>query len=81
MRFEINNKNEIYDYCKDVCNKAKNMYNVANYYIRNTATALTKEANNISLTSNELEVITTVREMIKENNNKSSKRKDKEKHN
>lgn len=79
MRFEINNKNEIYDYCKDVCNKAKNMYNVANYYIRNTATALTKEANNISLTSNELEVITTVREMIKENNNKSSKRKDKEK--
>ena len=75
IRFEVNKKHDLYAYCNDMCNKVKRMYNVGNYYIRNTATALTKESEGKPLTTNEQEVLKNVRDMIDKNNKTSKKSK------
>lgn len=74
VRYEINENHEMYDYCRLVCNRFKNMYNVANFYIRNVMTGIKKPLN--ELTSNEKEVLDTVRHYL-ELNNVSMNRKSK----
>lgn len=66
VRYEINESNEIYGYCKLVCSRFKNMYNVSNYYIRNVMTGIKKPVQ--ELTSNEKEVLDTVRYYLEVNN-------------
>ena len=66
VRYEINENHEMYDYCRLVCSRFKNMYNVANYYIRNVMTGIKKPLK--ELTSNEKEVLNTVRHYLELNN-------------
>ena len=61
---------ELFPYCADITNKAKNMFNVANYYIRNTMTGLSKSSE--QLTDNEREVLAAVSDGVDAVNAKSS---------
>ena len=69
-KINIKRDHELFAYCEDITNKAKNMYNVANYYIRNTMTALSKDPKD--LTENEQSVLNEVIQRITEFNSKSS---------
>lgn len=66
VRYEISETHEMYGYCKLVCSRFKNMYNVANFYIRNVMTGIKKPLK--ELTSNEKEVLDTVRHYLELNN-------------
>lgn len=59
----IKENDPFFAFCDDITNKAKNMFNVANFYIRNTMTGLKKDE--ASLTANETEVLNVVSESIK----------------
>lgn len=71
VRYEIN---EMYGYCKLVCSRFKNMYNVSNYYIRNVMTGIKKPVQ--EFTVNEKEVLDIVKKYL-ELNNVSMNRKSK----
>lgn len=42
-QFRIKNTHPLFNYCDDICFKSKNLYNVANFYIRQTFSGLRKE--------------------------------------
>lgn len=65
-RYLIKEDNPMHAYCGTVCRQFKNMYNVANYYIRNTMTGMKKETSLLS--DNEKEVISIVNGSIARNN-------------
>ena len=65
----IKPKHSLFEFCETVTNVSKNMYNVANFYIRNTMTGLSKEAN--QRTSNETEVLRIVQDGINAHNEKA----------
>ncbi len=66
VKYEINEDHEMYGYCKLVCSRFKNMYNVSNYYIRNVMSGIKKPVQ--ELTSNEKEVLDTVKYYLELNN-------------
>ena len=65
----IKPKHSLFEFCETVTNVSKNMYNVANFYIRNTMTGLSKETN--QRTSNETEVLGIVQDGINTHNEKA----------
>ena len=58
-----------FEFCSDITNKAKNMFNVSNFYIRNTMTGIKKDDKEI--TDNEKEVLDIVSEAIAAANKKN----------
>lgn len=66
VRYEINEDHEMYGYCRLVCSRFKNMYNISNYYIRNVMTGIKKPVK--ELTSNEKDALDTVRYYLEVNN-------------
>jgi putative transposase len=52
-KIQIHPDHELFDYCDSLCFKAKNLYNITNYYIRQVYTALKKETRN----ENQLQVL------------------------
>ncbi|MFJ7729641.1 RNA-guided endonuclease InsQ/TnpB family protein [Neobacillus sp. NPDC097160] len=52
-KIQIHPEHKLFDYCDSLCFKAKNLYNITNYYIRQVYTALRKEIRN----ENQLQVL------------------------
>ena len=52
-KIQIHPDHELFEYCDSLCFKAKNLYNITNYYIRQVYTALKKEKRN----ENQLQVL------------------------
>jgi putative transposase len=52
-KIQIHPDHELFHYCDSLCFKAKNLYNITNYYIRQVYTALKKETRN----ENQLQVL------------------------
>jgi putative transposase len=52
-KIQIHPNHELFHYCDSLCFKAKNLYNITNYYIRQVYTALKKETRN----ENQLQVL------------------------
>ncbi|WP_066306900.1 RNA-guided endonuclease TnpB family protein [Bacillus sp. FJAT-29814] len=52
-KIHIHPEHELFGYCDSLCFKAKNLYNITNYYIRQVYTALKKEIKN----ENQLQVL------------------------
>ncbi|EKN69207.1 transposase, family protein [Neobacillus bataviensis LMG 21833] len=52
-KIQIHPQHELFNYCDLLCFKAKNLYNITNYYIRQVYTALRKEIKN----ENQLQVL------------------------
>jgi len=73
-KINIKPKHPLFEFCDTATNAAKNMYNVANFYIRNTMTGLSKEPD--KRTSNEQEVLRIVWDGIRAHNEKALKRQD-----
>jgi putative transposase len=71
-KININPENALFEFCDTITNVSKNMYNVANFYIRNTMTGLSKEAAN--RTTNEAEVLRIVQDGINAHNEKALKK-------
>ena len=69
----VKRSDELFDYCADITGKAKNMYNVANFYIRNTMTGLSKPFE--KLTENEREVLSAVSDGVDKANTKSGNKR------
>lgn len=67
----------LFHYCDDITAKAKNMFNVANYYIRNTMTGISKPK--AMRTKNEREVLDIVESMIRKANSHNADRTAKKK--
>jgi putative transposase len=55
-KIQIHPDHELFDYCDSLCFKAKNLYNITNYYIRQVYTALKKETKN----ENQLQVLSDI---------------------
>ncbi|MBT2737874.1 RNA-guided endonuclease TnpB family protein [Bacillus sp. ISL-7] len=55
-KIQIQPGHELFDYCDSLCFKAKNLYNITNYYIRQVYTALKKETRN----ENQLQLLTDI---------------------
>lgn len=45
-KIQIHPEHELFEYCDSLCFKAKNLYNITNYYIRQVYTSLRKEIRN-----------------------------------
>ena len=71
-KINIKPKHGLFEFCDIVTNVSKNMYNVANFYIRNAMTGLSKETN--QRTSNETEVLRIVQDGINAHNEKALKK-------
>jgi len=71
-KINIKPKRPLFEFCEKATNAAKNMYNVANFYIRNTMTGLSKETD--KRTSNEKEVLQIVWDGIHAHNEKALKK-------
>ena len=71
-KINIKPKHPLFEFCDTATQMTKNMYNVANFYIRNTMTGLAKEAG--KRTSNENEVLQIVQEGIHTHNEKALKK-------
>ncbi|WML41568.1 transposase [Neobacillus sp. OS1-2] len=56
-KIQIHPHHELFDYCDSLCFKAKNLYNITNYYIRQVYTALRKEIIN----ENQLQVLSDIK--------------------
>lgn len=65
-QFRIKKSNPLFDYCDEMCFKAKNLYNIANFYIRQSYSGLRKEPG--SRHQNETDVINTINGSIEELN-------------
>ena len=52
-KIQIHPHHDLFEYCDNLCFKAKNLYNITNYYIRQVYTALKKEKRN----ENQLQVL------------------------
>ncbi|WP_144553941.1 RNA-guided endonuclease TnpB family protein [Bacillus sp. X1(2014)] len=63
-KIQIQPKHELFDYCDSLCFKAKNLYNITNYYIRQVYTALKKETKN----ENQLQVLTDIKDHLPQMN-------------
>ncbi|PGY09752.1 hypothetical protein [Bacillus sp. AFS031507] len=63
-KIQIHPEHELFDYCDSLCFKAKNLYNITNYYIRQVYTALKKETRN----ENQLQVLTDIQVHLPEMN-------------
>ena len=71
-KINIKPKHPLFEFCDTATQMTKNMYNVANFYIRNSMTGLAKEAD--KRTSNENEVLQIVQEGIHTHNEKALKK-------
>lgn len=60
--FRISKKNDLFTYCDEMCYKAKNLYNVSHYYIRQCHSGLKKDK--ACRHENEKEVINLIQEVI-----------------
>lgn len=56
-KIQIHPDHELFDYCDSLCFKAKNLYSITNYYIRQVYTALKKETRN----ENQLQVLRDIK--------------------
>lgn len=74
VKINIKPKHKLFGYCEAATTAAKNMYNVANFYIRNTMTGLSKDPE--KLTDNEKEVLQIVHDSILAHNEKAAKRRE-----
>ncbi|WP_051633536.1 RNA-guided endonuclease InsQ/TnpB family protein [Bacillus sp. UNC41MFS5] len=63
-KIQIHLEHKLFDYCDSLCFKAKNLYNVTNYYIRQVYTALKKETRN----ENQLQVLTDIQDFLPQMN-------------
>ncbi|MDR7238538.1 RNA-guided endonuclease InsQ/TnpB family protein [Neobacillus drentensis] len=63
-KIQIHSEHELFDYCDSLCFKAKNLYNITNYYIRQVYTALKKETRN----ENQLQVLTDIQDHLPQMN-------------
>ncbi|WP_190284802.1 RNA-guided endonuclease InsQ/TnpB family protein [Bacillus sp. S3] len=52
-KIQIHPQHELFEYCDSLCFKAKNLYNITNYYIRQVYTSVRKEIRN----ENQLQVL------------------------
>ena len=77
VKYEIDENNEMYEYCKTVCTNFKKMYNVANFYIRNVMTGIKKSEKELTL--NEKEILKIVSHYILLNNSSENKKNGKPK--
>ena len=66
--FSIKKKSEFFNYLEDMCMKSKNLWNVANFYIRQNMTGLQKPENERQ--PNEIEVINKTIEGLRIMNNR-----------
>ena len=71
-KINIKPKHPLFEFCETATQMAKNMYNVANFYIRNTMTGLAKEPG--ERTDNENDVLQIVQEGIHAHNEKALKK-------
>jgi putative transposase len=55
-KIQIHPEHELFEYCDTLCFKAKNLYNITNYYIRQVYTSLKKETRN----ENQLQVLMVI---------------------
>ncbi len=60
--FRIHKSDDIFSYCDEMCFKAKNLYNVMNYFIRQCQSGLKKEK--ACRHENEKEVIHLIKDVI-----------------
>ncbi|WP_279146379.1 MULTISPECIES: RNA-guided endonuclease InsQ/TnpB family protein [Clostridium] len=65
-QFRIKKNNPLFEYCDEMCFKAKNLYNIANFYVRQAFSGIKKEPE--LRHDNETMVINTVNSCIKELN-------------
>ncbi|MFJ7726713.1 hypothetical protein ACIQXV_11160 [Neobacillus sp. NPDC097160] len=63
-KIQIHPEHELFDYCDSLCFKAKNLYNITNYYIRQVYTALRKEIKN----ENQLQVLMDIETYLSQMN-------------
>jgi putative transposase len=63
-KIQIHSEHELFDYCDSLCFKAKNLYNITNYYIRQVYTAFKKETRN----ENQLQVLTDIQDHLPQMN-------------
>lgn len=66
-QFRIKKSNPLFKYCDKMCFNSKNLYNIANFYIRQAFSGVKKEA--ALRHENEITVISTVNTNIEELNN------------
>ncbi|MBQ7727949.1 MAG: hypothetical protein IJT60_05150, partial [Clostridia bacterium] len=71
-KINIKPKHPQFEFCETATQMAKNMYNVANFYIRNTMTGLAKKP--AERTDNENEVLQIVQKGIHAHNEKALKK-------
>ena len=62
LQFKINNKHPLFSYCDNVCLCSKNLYNIANFYIRQCFFGLQKDET--SLNENESTIINLINSKI-----------------
>ena len=64
-KIQIHPEHELFDYCDSLCFKAKNLYNITNYYIRQVFTAVkAKRKRN----ENQLQVLMEIKKHFPEMN-------------
>ena len=66
VRYEIKEGHSMYAYCRQVCRSFKNMYNVANFYIRQLLTGFNKLGD--KCTPNERDAVRDVTQMLEQRN-------------
>lgn len=78
LQFKINSNHSLFDYCDSICFNSKNLYNIANFYIRQCYFGLPKNPSDIN--DNEKNIINSLNDKLNIINNKKidafNKRKD-----
>lgn len=59
-QYHIRKGHKMYSYCADICKKSTNLYNRANYILRQYATAVRDFENLKPLTANQMEIYKNV---------------------
>ena len=66
IKFEVNGKHKLYPYFEDYCKKAKNLYNVTNYNIRQVMTGIKKKPSERQ--ENEVNVLKNIEQTLPQMN-------------
>ena len=64
FKIQIHPEHELFGYCDSMCFKAKNLFNITNYYIRQVFTAVTAEKKN----ENQLQVLNEIKKHLPDMN-------------
>ena len=66
VKFEVNEKHRLYPYFEDCCKKAKNLYNVTNFNIRQVMTGIKKKP--FERQENEVNVLNNIEQSLPQMN-------------